>query len=35
MSWMEWTLAGVMIFCAVFFAIVVIVSYLEGWRWRK
>lgn len=32
MSWMEWALAGVMIICAVFFGVVVILSYLEGWR---
>lgn len=32
MSWMGWALIGVMAFSAVFFAVVIIVSYAEGWK---
>jgi len=35
MSWMEWALIGTMAVMAVFFAIVIIVSYLEGWKWSR
>ena len=32
MSWMGWVTIGVMAAAALLFAIVVIVSYLEGWK---
>ena len=35
MSWMGYALIVCMAICAVLFGIVIIVSYLEGWRWRK
>lgn len=35
MSWMGWTLIAVLIFLAVFFLVIVAVSALEGWKWRK
>ena len=35
MSWMGWVMIGIMIFGAVFFGIVIVVSFLEGWRWRR
>ena len=35
MSWMGWVAIGVMAACALLFAVVLIVSYLEGWRWRR
>ena len=35
MSWMGWVVIGIMAFCAVFFGIVIIVSVLEGWRWKR
>lgn len=36
MSWMGWVFIGAMAFLALIFAVVIIVSYLEGWRkWRR
>ena len=35
MSWMGWTMIGVMAFALVFCLIIVAVSFLEGWRWRR
>ena len=35
MSWMGYAAIGVMAASAVLFGVVIIVSYLEGWRWRK
>ena len=36
MSWMGWAVIGVMAFSAVFFGVLIIVSFLEGWgRWRR
>jgi hypothetical protein len=32
---MGWTAVGVMILASVFFLVVVVVSALEGWRWRR
>jgi len=35
MSWMGWVFIGVMALAAVFFAVVIIVSFLEGWKWSR
>lgn len=35
MSWIGYAVIGVMAAFAVLFGVVIIVSYLEGWRWRK
>lgn len=35
MSWMGWVMIGAMAAGVILFAVVLIVSYLEGWRWRR
>lgn len=35
MSWMGWVFIGTMAFLAVIFAVVIIVSLLEGWKWSR
>ena len=35
MSWMGWTAIVLMAFALVFFLVILIVSYLEGWKWRR
>ena len=35
MNWMAWTAIGAAAAGAILFAVVLIVSCLEGWRWRK
>lgn len=35
MSWMGWVAICVFAFALVFLLVVVVVSYLEGWKWRR
>lgn len=35
MSWMEYTLIGVVSASVLFFLVIIVVSYLEGWKWRR
>ena len=35
MSWMGWVAISVFAFALAFLLVVVVVSYLEGWKWRR